>query len=104
MRTAYEDIVGFLASGPMPQDILDYRPPDWASERLEMLVYREKTTGLSPDERSEVDTCLTVEHILRLARAHARIRLKGREAAIEDAYTDPDAATEDADVAVALTV
>jgi uncharacterized protein YnzC (UPF0291/DUF896 family) len=36
------------------------------------LVSREKSSGLTPDEKSELDDYLRLEHIMRLAKAHAR--------------------------------
>jgi HNH endonuclease len=38
---------------------------------LEDLVYRAKTEGLTGDDKRELDHFLTLEHIMRLAKARA---------------------------------
>jgi hypothetical protein len=40
-------------------------------ERVADLILREKTSGLSPDEKSELDRYMELEHIIRLAKARA---------------------------------
>jgi len=39
------------------------------------LIHKEKTTGLSDEEASELDHFLKLEHLMRLAKACARTRL-----------------------------
>lgn len=36
------------------------------------LIYREKTTGLTADESSELAPYMQLEHLMRLAKARAR--------------------------------
>jgi hypothetical protein len=36
------------------------------------LIDREKNTGLSPEETSELDSFLKLEHLMRLAKTRAR--------------------------------
>jgi len=73
MRTAktYEEIVDFIAAGTTPQGIIDFQPSDLAKKRVADLIYREKTTGLSSGEKSELDHYMQLEHIMRLAKARA---------------------------------
>ena len=42
--------------------------------RVADLIYREKTVGLSPEEKTELDGYMATEHRLRLAKARARRR------------------------------
>jgi hypothetical protein len=72
---AYEEVVNFIAAETNPGKLLTFRPSAEAKERVEDLIAREKTTGLSPDETSELDHYLRLEHIMRLAKARARGRL-----------------------------
>ena len=51
---------------------LSYRPSDATRERVLELIDREKTTGLSGEEKSELDHYMELEHIMRLAKARAR--------------------------------
>jgi hypothetical protein len=47
------------------------RPSDEAKARVADLIFREKTDGLSADEKSELDHYLQIEHLMRLAKARA---------------------------------
>lgn len=68
----YEEIVEFIAAGVSPSGIVGFQPSAAAKARVADLVSREKTTGLSPEERSELDHFVELEHIMRLAKARAR--------------------------------
>lgn len=72
---AYEEVIEFIAAGTSPRGIAEYRPSEQARARVADLVAREKTTGLTPDEASELQSYLHLEHIMRLARARARQHL-----------------------------
>ena len=72
---AYEEVIDFIASGPSPSSVASFRPSREASERVADLVEREKTTGISPEEKAELDHYMELEHIMRLAKARARQRL-----------------------------
>jgi hypothetical protein len=72
---AYEEIIDFLAAGTSPDDLAAFHPSETAKERDTVLVAREKSTGLSPDEQSELDHYQQLEHLMRLAKARARRHL-----------------------------
>jgi hypothetical protein len=69
---AYEEVVEFIAAGTSPQNVVAFRPSKTVKERVADLVHREKTASLSPDEKSELDHYLQLEHLMRLAKARAR--------------------------------
>lgn len=69
---AYEDLVDFIAAGSTPQNVIAFRPSEPALERVRDLVAREKAGNLSPEETSELDHYLQIEHIMRLAKARAK--------------------------------
>ncbi|MCC6124386.1 MAG: hypothetical protein IT426_05470 [Pirellulales bacterium] len=69
---AYEEIIDFVAAGTNPQGIIDFHPSPTAKAKITDLIAREKTTGLSVEERSELDNFLQLEHFMRLAKAKAR--------------------------------
>jgi hypothetical protein len=50
----------------------EYRPSEGAQRRLEELITREKDGQLSPEEKSELDHFMDLEHIIRMAKARAR--------------------------------
>lgn len=69
---AYEEIVDFIAAGASPQNVVAFRPSETAKQRVMDLIDREKTASLSPEEKSELDHYLQLEHLMRLAKARAR--------------------------------
>ena len=67
----YDEIIEFIAAGTTPQSVVNFQLSEAAKERLEDLVYRAKTEGLTGDDKRELDHFLTLEHIMRLAKARA---------------------------------
>ena len=72
---AYEEVIELIAAGLTPSQLVAFRPSPAVQERVADLIEREKAAGLSPDERSELDHYLQLEHLLRLAKARARQHL-----------------------------
>jgi hypothetical protein len=69
---AYEEIIDFIAAGTTPQNVIAFRPSEAAQARVTDLLAREKEGQLSPEEKSELDRYLQLEHLMRLAKARAR--------------------------------
>ena len=69
---SYLEIIDFIAVGTTPQAVVDYRPSLKAQRRLAELTARERAGSLSPEEKSEIDHFIGLEHILRMAKARAR--------------------------------
>ncbi len=69
---AYEEFIDFIASGPSPDTVATFQTSDVCKQRVAELIDREKTNGLSKEEKSELDHYLQLEHIMRLAKARAR--------------------------------
>jgi hypothetical protein len=69
---SYLEIVDFIAAGTTPQAIIDYRPSAAVQQRVAELIAREKEGGLSPEDKSELDHFMDLEHILRMAKGRAR--------------------------------
>lgn len=67
---AYDEVVEFIASAS-PQNVIAFRPSEESTARVADLIFREKTDGLSADEKSELDHYLQIEHLMRLAKARA---------------------------------
>ena len=66
----YDEVIEFIASS-IPQNVIAFRPSEEAKARVTDLIFREKTEGLSEDEKSELDHYLQIEHLMRLAKARA---------------------------------
>jgi hypothetical protein len=73
---AYEELVNFIAAGPSSERVATFQPTAATREHVADLVAREKSTGLSAEETSELDHYLRLEHVMRLAKARARTNLK----------------------------
>ncbi|HEX8847049.1 MAG TPA: hypothetical protein VF791_20570 [Pyrinomonadaceae bacterium] len=69
---AYEEIVEFIARGTTPNNVAAFRPSESAKERVADLIQREKSSSISPEEESELNHYLQLEHLMRLAKARAR--------------------------------
>lgn len=78
---AYEEAVDFIAAGPSAEEVAAFRASDAARLRIADLLHREKGEGLSPDEVSELDHALAMEHLMRLAKARAlqHVARRGRD-------------------------
>jgi hypothetical protein len=72
MMKAYEEIVEFIASGTTSKNVASFRPSETTKERIADLIQREKRSEISPDEQSELNHYLELEHLMRLAKARAR--------------------------------
>jgi hypothetical protein len=69
---AYFEIIDFIATGTTPEAVVRFRPSPEAQHRVAELIEREKESGLSAEEKAELDHFTELEHILRVAKARAR--------------------------------
>ena len=74
MNLAYEEIVDFIAKGPSSNSVADFEASPETKTRVENLIHREKNEGISEEERAELDTYMVVEHVMRMAKARARLQ------------------------------
>jgi hypothetical protein len=68
-------IIERLASQPSPEEILALRPAPALQARMSELLALSKSNTLSASEEAELDRYLFLEHLVRLAKAHAYKRL-----------------------------
>ena len=64
-------IMELLTSRPTPEQVLSIRPSPELQARVSEMLYRNKEGELSRQEEMELDRYLTLEHLVRLAKAHA---------------------------------
>ena len=76
MHSAYDEVADFIASNN-PQGVIAFRPSVEAKARVADLISREKNEGLSAEEGAELDYCLLVESLMRLAKILAHQHLQG---------------------------
>jgi hypothetical protein len=69
-----------LASLPAAEEVLALRPAPALQERIEVLLEKNRTAGFSPDDQREWDQYQYVEHLVRLAKASAALKLKENRA------------------------
>ena len=62
---AYFEIIDFIAAGTTPEAVAHFRPSSEAQQRVTELIEREKENGLSPEEKTELEHFIELEHILR---------------------------------------
>jgi hypothetical protein len=74
----YLELVDFVAGGTTPQDVVNFRPSAAAQRRVQDLIEREREARLTPEEAAELGHFLELEHILRMAKAKARLILANR--------------------------
>lgn len=74
VHAVYDHIADFIASMD-PKKILELKAPPSISIRLETLIDKEKEGNLTLEEKDELDHYMVLERLIRLAKAHARLRL-----------------------------
>ena len=72
---AYEEVAHFIAELD-PNKLLTLKPSTIVQTRVETLIYKKKEDGLSLEEQYELDRYLALEHLVSLAKVHARKYLK----------------------------
>jgi len=71
MIRAYDEIVAFIAAGSTPAMVATFEASASARNRVADLIRREKTSGLTDEDKSELEHFLQLEHVMRLAKAQA---------------------------------
>ncbi len=66
------DELAELVANKMPVEVLSFSPSDKVAARVEGLVFKEKTEGLTEEEKEELDTYMILEQIIRSIKAKAK--------------------------------
>jgi hypothetical protein len=69
-------VIERLAELPEPQEVLALRPSPEMQQRASELLAKSKNGGLSPEEDAEWQRLEFAEHIVRLAKARAALKLR----------------------------
>lgn len=78
MIRAYEEIVDFIAAGMTSDEVAHFQASQATKDMVEQLIAKEKESGLTPDEASDLTHYLQLEHLMRLAKARAQGRLNDK--------------------------
>lgn len=73
--TGAAEVLEFLARLPEPADVLALRPSPVLAARVGELLEKNREQGLSPAEAYEWSQYEFLEHLVRLAKAHAAQRI-----------------------------
>lgn len=76
MTQVEREVIQFLASRPSPQQIVDFKLSEAASERFTDLLDARRTRELTDEEEQEATSYLNMDHFMRLMKAEAHLRLK----------------------------
>lgn len=71
-----QEIIMLLASQPTPEQILAIHPSTELQARVSNLLAQSKAGTLTSKEETELERYLTLEHLVRLAKAHALSQLQ----------------------------
>jgi hypothetical protein len=72
------DVLETLAGLPSPQEVLALRPSPALEQRIDALLAKNRESTLSDAERLEWQQCQYVEHLVRIAKAKAALKLAGK--------------------------
>jgi hypothetical protein len=85
----YMELVDFIARGASVEEVANFRPSAEAQKRVTDLLEKQRDSQLTDDEMSELDKFVQLEHILRSAKAKARLILSTRsEHPVRSKYPD----------------
>ena len=70
------EVARFLVSRPTPEQVVAFHPSQEATERFYGLIDAERTGGIADEEQAELDSCITLEHMMRLIKAEAHLVLQ----------------------------
>ncbi len=69
------EVLEFLAGLPTPQEILALRPSEALQSRVSALLEKNRSEGLSHEEEEEWEHYQYLEHLVRIAKAKAYLKL-----------------------------
>jgi hypothetical protein len=71
------DVLEALAALPTPEEVLALRPSPALQERIDNLLEKNQNGTLSSEDQHTWEQFRYVEHLVRLAKARAALKLKG---------------------------
>lgn len=76
-QTVFDEVTDFLATQPSFEAIIDFKPSQFLDERLHELLDEANAGTISYSEQKELDDFLRVNHLLRMLKHKARLKLTG---------------------------
>jgi hypothetical protein len=75
-QSIFSEVADFLVSQPTLEAIAPYQVSPAIQDYVDTLLERKREEGLTPDERLEMEKILAVSHLMSLAKAKARLKLR----------------------------
>lgn len=75
---AYNEMMDFLAGGPTPLEIIQFRLPSEITQRAQRLLDQERTQTLTDTEVQELDAHVALGDFLGILRAKAQLKLQSK--------------------------
>jgi hypothetical protein len=69
------DVLELLAGLPAPEEILSLRPSTRLADRISRLLEKSRAGAMTPSEEEEWERYEYLEHLVRLAKAAAQMKL-----------------------------
>lgn len=69
------EVLEMLASLPSAEQVLALRPSSALQQKINALLDKNRTEGLTPDEERQWEQYQYLEHLVRLAKAKAHLKL-----------------------------
>jgi hypothetical protein len=66
-----DEVIGFLAKGPKPAEILNYHPSRKSADRARSLLERNREGKLTAAEQAELDEMSLLDHLMTLVKSRA---------------------------------
>lgn len=70
------EVLEFLARLPSPEEIIALRPSEALQAKVSYLLDKNRTSGLTPEEELEWEQYQYLEHLVRMAKARALLKLQ----------------------------
>ncbi|HAA30281.1 MAG TPA: hypothetical protein DCE56_24620 [Cyanobacteria bacterium UBA8553] len=70
------EVLEFLATLPTPEEIIALRPSEALQVQISNLLEKNRTQGLTPAEEQIWEQYQYLEHLIRMAKAKAHLKLK----------------------------
>lgn len=70
------EVLEFLAALPTPEEIIALRPSDILQSQVRVLLAKNRNEGLTPEEEHLWEQYQYLEHLVRIAKAKAFLKLK----------------------------
>ena len=70
------EVLEFLAKLPSPEEIISFRPSETLQQQIDDLLVKQRDSGLNSEEERQWQQFEYLEHLVRIAKANALLKLK----------------------------